>query len=469
MGAYSNPEILVDTQSGQHWRDLQENINATSRQMTNAFIEIGKKNQKLKEGIDINMAKARSFSSKAQKLNPSINVQKACEPLLAEYERIQKDIAFGKSKNIAEDRLKEQNILAAIEKTSGLVQNIASLGEGYSKNISNIGMTGGFSMQNDPTLMHSMAVAGNLSPGKIELDYDFENNYEPRIKFYSGMMNEGENEPFGYTELTGWKTSDQINKMLDENGGLKIIKPMTGIIENLMKSNPSVFDGKGNLLRDYTTSVEQTKKEVNKSTVTNNKADKDVYTVIKKNYLEPDAEKVKAALSMQIDASIAGLAKEGSIQAIYNHYVVGNGDDLADLYTDLSPERTQRVREFIADALIKTIPKTEDDESPERVIEETRKTEAVKPKGANSSKPKEKAEKEKTSKNILSENLNSNYTSPGSLFPSTSGSRYVKVGADGKLYKVDEDEDKVSEKPLTLKEARIYLGLPANGILTVNK
>jgi len=405
MGAYSNPEILVDTQSGQHWRDLQENINATSRQMTNAFIEIGKKNQKLKEGIDINLAKARSFSSKAQKLNPSINVQKACEPLLAEYERIQKDIAFGKSKNIAEDRLKEQNILAAIEETAGLVQNIASLGEGYSKNISNIGMTGGFSMQNDPSLMHSMAVAGNLSPGKIELDYDFENNYKPRIKFYSGMIKEGKDEPSEYTELTDWKSSDQINKMLDENGGLKIIKPMTGVIENLMKSNPSVFDGKGNLLRDYTTSVEQTKKEVNKSTVTNNKADKDVYTVIKKNYLEPDAEKVKAALSMQIDAAVVGLAKEGSIQAIYNHYVVGNGDDLADLYTDLSPERTKKVRDFIADALIKTIPKTEDDESPERVIEETRKTEEVQTGGTNTNTNNKKEEADLAKRKKITANI----------------------------------------------------------------
>lgn len=398
MGAYSNPEILVDTQSGQHWRDLQENINATSRQMTNAFIEIGKKNQKLKEDIDINVAKARSFASKAQKLNPSMNIQQACAPLLAEYERIQKDIAFGKSKNIAEDRLKEQNILAAIDKTSGLIQNIGSLGEGYSKNVSNMGMTGGFSMQNDPSLMHSMAVAGNLAPGKIELDYDFENNYEPRIKFYSALINEGDKEPFGYTELTDWKGSDQINKMLDENGGLKTIKPMTGVLENLMKSNPSVFDGKGNLLRDYTTSVEQTKKEVNKSTVTNNKADKDVYTVIKKNYLEPDAEKVKAALSMQIDAAVAGLAKEGSIQAIYNHYVVGNGDDLADLYTDLSPERTQKVRDFIADALIKTIPKTEDEQSPERVIEETRRTEVVKPKSESGKSNKPSAATEKQEK-----------------------------------------------------------------------
>jgi hypothetical protein len=26
MGAYSNPEILVDTQSGQHWRNLQKDI-----------------------------------------------------------------------------------------------------------------------------------------------------------------------------------------------------------------------------------------------------------------------------------------------------------------------------------------------------------------------------------------------------------------------------------------------------------
>lgn len=468
MGAYSNPQVLVDTQSGQHWRDLQENINATSRQMTNAFVEIGKKNQKLKEDININVAKARSFASKAQKLNPSINVQQACAPLLAEYERIQKDIAFGKSKNVADDRLKEQNILAAIEKTAGLIQNIGSLGEGYSKNVSNMGMTGGFSMQNDPSLMHSMAVAGNLAPGKIELDYDFENNYEPRIKFYSGMMNEGENEPFGYTELTDWKNSDQINKMLDENGGLKTIKPMTGVIENIMKSNPNVFDGKGNLLRDYTTSVEQTKKEVNKSTVTNNKADKDVYTVIKKNYLEPDAEKVTSALSMQIDAAVAGLAKEGSIQAIYNHYVVGNGDDLADLYTDLSPERTEKVKKFIGDALIKTIPRTEDDQSPERVIEETRKTETVKTGGGKGGTTTQKT-KEKTSKEILSENLNGSYNSPGSLFDAASGSNRVKVGSDGKLYKVDEDEDKISEKPLTLKEARIYLGLPANGVLTVKK
>jgi len=454
MGAYSNPEILVDTQSGQHWRDLQENINASSRQMTNAFIEIGKKNQKLKEDIDINVAKARSFASKAQKLNPSMNIQQACAPLLAEYERIQKDIAFGKSKNIAEDRLKEQNILAAIEETAGLVQNIASLGEGYSKNISNIGMTGGFSMQNDPSLMHSMAVAGNLSPGKIELDYDFENNYKPRIKFYSGMMNEGEDEPFGYTELTDWKSSDQINKMLDENGGLKTIKPMTGIIENLMKSNPSVFDGKGNLLRDYTTSVEQTKKEVNKSTVTNNKADKDVYTVIKKNYLEPDAEKVKAALSMQIDASIAGLAKEGSIQAIYNHYVVGNGDDLADLYTDLSPERTQRVRDFIADALIKTIPKTEDDESPERVIEETRKTEEVQTGDTNTNTNNKKQQKAEAERKSLIENIDAMKGGEAGDFEynkkkvtrSTSGNWYIATPGANSGTKFDIEDGDIKEQ-----------------------
>lgn len=396
MGAYSNPQVLVDTQSGQHWRDLQENINATSKQMTNAFVEIGKKNQKLKEGIDINMAKARSFSSKSQKLNPSINVQQACEPLLVEYEKIQKDIAFGKSKNIAGDRLKEQNILAAIEETSGLIQNLGSLGEGYSKGISNLGMVGGFSRQNDPTLMEFMGIAANLTQGKIELKYDFDNDYKPMIKGYTGLINEGEQEPSGYTELTDWKGSDQINKMLDENGGLKTIKPATGIIENIMKSNPSVFDAKGNLLRDYTTSVEQTKKEVNKSTVTNNKADKDVYTVIKKNYLEPDAEKVTTALSMQIDAAVAGLAKENSIQAFYNHYVVGSGDDIADLYTDLSPERTEKVKKFIGDALIKTIPRTEDDQSPERVIEETRKTEVVKPKtaGGNTSKPSAATEKQ---------------------------------------------------------------------------
>jgi len=29
MGAYSNPEIIVDTQTGQHFRNLQESISGT--------------------------------------------------------------------------------------------------------------------------------------------------------------------------------------------------------------------------------------------------------------------------------------------------------------------------------------------------------------------------------------------------------------------------------------------------------
>jgi hypothetical protein len=104
----------------------------------------------------------------------------------------------------------------------------------------------------------------------------------------------------------------------------------------------------------------------------------------------------------------------------------------------------------------------------EEIVEVKAKTTGGKPAGGKGGTTTPKT-KEKTSKEILSENLNGSYSSPGSLFDAASGSNRVKVGSNGKLYKVDEDEDKISEKPLTLKEARIYLGLPANGVLTVKK
>ena len=65
MGAYSNPQILVDTQSGQHLRNLQESLAGSVAKFGQTYISVqeqkrkeleenGKKNQedlkKLKKG-----------------------------------------------------------------------------------------------------------------------------------------------------------------------------------------------------------------------------------------------------------------------------------------------------------------------------------------------------------------------------------------------------------------------------------
>jgi len=76
-------------------------------------------------------------------------------------------------------------------------------------------------------------------------------------------------------------------------------------------------------------------------------------------------------------------------------------------------------------------------------------------------------EKDKKAKQILNDNLNALYTKKGNVF--RSGDQRIKVGKDGKLYKVDKYENRISNTPQTLAEARAHLGLPINGILTVNK
>ena len=458
MGAYSNPEILVDTQSGQHWRNLQEQINRTNDKVTSALMERARKNSEFGKIANENTKNLKKITSKLDIKNPNLDLPKAFQPLIDKYEKLQNDIAFGKSKNVAFDRSECQKIEAAIDKTTDQLGDLSSYGENYKQNIGNLGKAGGYSQYNDPVAMEFGAVLTNNKRGKVELAFDLE-TYEPNLSAYTKMKND-DGSDFGYSHLLDI-SSTKLNELLDSDGGLKTVPASTTILEGLAK-NPEIFGSKGEILEGFFIKEPRIKKEVSKDTLTNNKLDKDINIVYKSTYIKPDADKIKAAIETNVDATIEGLIAEGNGATFYSHYV--NRKNPIDLDSDLTDEQKAEMKTWISDSFIKTLPELEDKNSPETVEYVTKQTSDTSSGGS-----KGNDTKAKTTAQTLNENLNGSYTEPGTRFKGLNESVFVKVGKDGQLYKVDKDEGKLSSKPLSLKEARIYLGLPANGVLTVKK
>jgi hypothetical protein len=371
MGAYSNPEILVDTQSGQHWRNLQKDINSTFNKVTEDLTAIAKKNQEYGEQAKLNTKFARDLTSKMDVDNPNMNIQESLKPLVDEYERLQTDLAFGKSKNITEDRYKIQQIEQSIKKTQGMIENNLAFGKDYREKAANLGMVGGYSAFNDPAAMAIGAVSTNNAKGKIDLAFDL-NTYEPSLIYYSKIKADDGTE--GYSEIAK-VDSKKMEAYAAEQGGLKVIPAATDLFESLRK-NPTLFGAKGEILPDFQTKEKRVVKTETKETITNNKLDKNIERVNTRTFIVPNADLIKTNLEQNIDASIEGMDKIGDLTVFYNQYV--DTKNPVPLNGELTPEQKKTTRDWISNSFIKTLPEAIEDKSePEEVSYITKQTKTI--------------------------------------------------------------------------------------------
>ena len=88
MGAYENPETAIDTQSGQHWRNLQQTITAAGQNVTNTIIA----SQKEKEE-----EKKEAKKEKAKKDDKEIETKKAM--VLSDFTKYNSDVSSLKVTN----------------------------------------------------------------------------------------------------------------------------------------------------------------------------------------------------------------------------------------------------------------------------------------------------------------------------------------------------------------------------------
>ena len=93
MGAYSNPQILVDTQSGQHLRNLQESLAGSVAKFGQTYISVqeqkrkeleenGKKNQEVSKEVEKGEIRLMNGVNKLKGINPKINLANTFTPLI---------------------------------------------------------------------------------------------------------------------------------------------------------------------------------------------------------------------------------------------------------------------------------------------------------------------------------------------------------------------------------------------------
>jgi hypothetical protein len=188
MGAYENPEIIVDTQSGQHIRNLQATIAGSLSDYAKAYaVKQADIQTELKKAQAINAKKLaddqkevedyslalRTKMGEAQQANKELNISETFEPLIQEAVKLKSGLLSGS----IQDR---QAAIAKIAKINGSVSGFAdSLAEfdSYSNDLENItlkpmGTEGGLSKEMPASDIRAIRIMQGKLPGSKKAVYE---------------------------------------------------------------------------------------------------------------------------------------------------------------------------------------------------------------------------------------------------------------------------------------------------------
>lgn len=240
MGAYTNPQEVLDTQTGQYFQNLQSTISQTAAGVAAAYkteserkrkeIEENKiKINKLKVDVEANQSKLYDEMGKAAQAKPSVDFVKPLNQFVDEYGKISIALSTGASVNRQEDIQKQSQYKNMIGDVQGDIANLGADSDGFYEKFQNSGRMGGLSA--DPTLNPINRVSAFLSltgklPGETELVTDIN---KPTQRTWNVKVN-GEIVPFDGATL---------KNIHENNGSIFTIIPDTtdGMLKLIQDSN----------------------------------------------------------------------------------------------------------------------------------------------------------------------------------------------------------------------------------------
>jgi hypothetical protein len=237
MGAYSNPQGFIDTQSGQHWRDLVTNLTNISVNSINA------KKAKDKEAADEIKKNKEKFAKDQMAVDQWTIEQKSKIHAVSQkggtvewdstYDKwIQRaaDIRLDQSTGNTDPALRKElmAIQTSVEDYANGIANLAGINETYTKKKGLYGKEGGISASNDSDVLKTLDLLSGKIPSKSK---STDMKYNPATGTMEQMMyvtdNDGKQYPLSITD---------INKMAsnpDGFGGLTLIPEVTKSIDVL--------------------------------------------------------------------------------------------------------------------------------------------------------------------------------------------------------------------------------------------
>jgi len=243
MGAYSNPETYIDTQSAQSFQRLQDTISGSFAKVAEAY---GSRQRAIKEQLEENKkvlkandmkAQEYAFSlytdlSKSTQSDPTVDWAKTYEPLISEAVNIRSGMLNGtlEDKQGAMKRLGQ--IQGSVDNVTSSLATLSGAGSGYLNYISKgYGVQGGAASSNDPKVTGAMDVLTQRVPGTKEVI--FKDN-DPTKLIWVVKDKEG--------NLLHEFDADQLKKISQGTGLIRTVPNQIAEFDKLKSTNSSIFE-----------------------------------------------------------------------------------------------------------------------------------------------------------------------------------------------------------------------------------
>lgn len=323
MGAYSNPQIIVDTQTGQHFRNLQESIagsfanfaqsySAKQKEIQKKLEENQKKIEEVNKETDEYSFALRTAVNKIETTDSKLDIAGTFEPLIQEAVKLKSGLL--NNTITGQDRQKAMQKLADINST-------------ISGNFSvSLGDISAYAEDVDEALRKPLG-----SPGGLAIDMAAEDVRALRIM--QGKLGGTKKAVYkdGNPNNLVWEIYDDNGELVKEyaatklkkigdlgNEYIKLVPDQTANNESIKVNNNTVFEtipvNPKDPEKGFQSTGRITDNFLEKDTEGNIKTEKkyiggkgsNVYKLVAK----PDYKKIEAAIATQLDAQIAGLTDE---------------------------------------------------------------------------------------------------------------------------------------------------------------
>jgi hypothetical protein len=249
MGAYENPTIPVDTQSGQYYRELQNTIATSFAGVAKGYSDRAEETRKeyetRKKEIQANIEKAEEYGlelyselNKSSADNKSIDWNKTYDPFIQEAVTLRSGLLNGSISDRQAALTKLSHIKSSVSNVQGSLADLASVGKNYTTaKIAGVGAANGLATNNDPNVLAALEILTNEKiPGKKELIFRDNDPTQPVWKI-SGKNSKGES-------FTQELDAGQIKNLANSTGVLQVVKDPGAEYSAVKKVTPSAFVSK---------------------------------------------------------------------------------------------------------------------------------------------------------------------------------------------------------------------------------
>jgi hypothetical protein len=249
MGAYTNPTIPVDTQSGQYYRELQNTIATSFAGVAQGYSDRAEQTRKeyevRKKEIQTNIEKAEEYGlelyselNKTAADNKSIDWNKTYEPFIQEAVKLRSGLLNGSVSDRQAALTKLSHINSSVTNVESSLADLSTVGKNYTKaKVAGVGAVNGLATNNDPNVLAALEILTNQKvPGKKELIFRDNDPNQPVWKI-SGKNAKGQ-------DFTQELDAGQIKNLANSTGVLQVVKDPGVEYADVKKLTPSAFVSK---------------------------------------------------------------------------------------------------------------------------------------------------------------------------------------------------------------------------------